>query len=81
MAMRRLGDYLTVGEIEAQLQEALDKEGLVVVPREPTDAMIDAALVTTAAWLDIKGSALVVNREKMRRRYKAMIETYEKGQD
>lgn len=75
--MRRLADDLTVAEIEAQLQEALDKEGLVVVPREPTEKMINAALAATSAWLDIPGSQLTVNREKMRLRYKAMLKAYD----
>ena len=44
-----------------------------IVPTEPTKKMIDAGLGATAAWQDIPGSALTVNREKMRRRYKAMI--------
>lgn len=79
--MRHLADGLTAEEIEMQLQEALDKQGLVVVPREPTDEMIDAALSATAAWLDIPGSQLTVNREKMRRRYKAMIGFYENSDE
>jgi hypothetical protein len=44
-----------------------------MVPVEPTDEMIDAGLASTSAYLDIQGSALTVNREKMRRRYIAMI--------
>ena len=57
-------------------QDALSQlifEGYAVVPAQPTEAMIDAALGTTAAWRDIKGSALTVNREKMRLRFCAMI--------
>jgi hypothetical protein len=46
------------------------------LPLEPTEAMIDAGLAATNAWLDIKGSALTVNREKMRRRYIAMVQAY-----
>lgn len=45
----------------------------VTVPIEPTEKMIDAGLRVTAAWQDIQGSALTINREKMRLRYKAMI--------
>ena len=45
----------------------------LMMPREATDEMIDAALAATATWLDIKGSALTVNREKMRLRYRAMV--------
>lgn len=44
------------------------------VPIEPTNEMIDAGLRATASFLDIEGSQLTVNREKMRRRYKAMID-------
>jgi hypothetical protein len=39
---------------------------------DPTDTMIDAGLAVTAAYLNIKGSALTINREKMRRRFIAM---------
>ena len=65
---------LTPEQIEQYLVPALQECGLAVVPIEPTDAMIDAGLATTAAWHDLPGSAVTVNREKMRRRYKAMIE-------
>lgn len=52
---------------------------LILMPREPTEEMISAALAVTAAWHDLPGSALTVNREKMRRRYRAMVETVEKS--
>lgn len=45
----------------------------ISVPLEPTEAMIDAGLSATAAWLGIEGSALTVNREKMKLRYRAMV--------
>lgn len=50
----------------------------ILMPREPSDDLLDAALRATAVWLDIKGSALTVNREKMRARYKAMVAVVEK---
>jgi hypothetical protein len=40
---------------------------------EPSEAMIDAGRAATAAHLGIEGSALTVSREKMRRRFVAMI--------
>lgn len=60
--------------VHDSLRRVLEAEGLVIVPREPTDEMITAGLIPTAAWRDIQGSALTVNREKMRLRYRAMIE-------
>lgn len=51
----------------------LDAAGFAIVPKEPTPAMIDAGLRATAVFLDIQGSALTVNREKLRRRYSAML--------
>ena len=47
--------------------------GWKLVPEEPTDEMINAALLSIAAHLNIPGSKLTVNREKMRIRYKAML--------
>lgn len=49
--------------------------GWVIAPLEPTEDMITAGLIPTAAWQNIEGSALTVNREKMRLRYKVMIAT------
>ena len=65
---------LTPEQVEQYLVPALRGLGLAVVPLEPTEVMIEAGLAATGAWLDIPGSALTVNREKMRRRYKAMVE-------
>lgn len=48
-------------------------DALRIVPTDPTEEMITRGLATTNSFLDIKGSQLTVNREKMRRRYKAMI--------
>lgn len=47
--------------------------GYVLVPIEPTEEMISRGLAVTNSFLNIKGSQLTVNREKMRLRYKAMI--------
>jgi hypothetical protein len=55
-----------------------ERNGYVIVPSEPTEDMITAGLVPTVSWQDIKGSRLTVNREKMRLRYKAMIEAVTK---
>lgn len=59
--------------IEQELVRALDELGYAVVPKEPTDKMIEAGVAVMASWHDLPGSAATVNREKMRRRYKAMI--------
>lgn len=40
---------------------------------EPTDEMVQAAIGSTSAFHDIKGSQLTVNREKVRIRWRAMI--------
>ena len=42
--------------------------------REPSEELIDAALRSTAVHHDIKGSALTVNREKMKLRLNALID-------
>lgn len=49
----------------------------VVMPCELTDAQADAALRATAVWLEIEGSQLTVNREKMKARYKALVKFIE----
>lgn len=48
-------------------------EGWQLVPKKPTDAMVEAALQATSMWLRIQGSQLTVNREKAARRYRAML--------
>lgn len=45
----------------------------VGMPRDLTDEQADAALRATAIWLDVKGSQLTVNREKMKARYRALV--------
>lgn len=40
---------------------------------EPSEAAVDAGLGATAAWQNIQGSALTVNREKMKMRFTAMM--------
>jgi phage gp37-like protein len=49
----------------------------VQMPRELTDEQADAALRATAVWLDVKGSQLTVNREKMKARYQALVKFIE----
>lgn len=53
--------------------------GYVCVPIEPTEEMISAGVACMGSWKNIPGSQLTVNREKMRRRYKAMIEAAMRG--
>lgn len=65
---------ITREDIDRYLTKALDELGMVIIPREPTEKMIDAGVAAMGAWHDLPGSALTVNREKMRRRYQAMIE-------
>lgn len=55
-------------------ESALAEEGFVIVPRLPTEAMIEHGRAATAAFHNIQGSALTVAREKMRRRYVACID-------
>lgn len=49
----------------------------IEMPRELTDQQADAALRATAVWLDVKGSQLTVNREKMKARYRALVKFIE----
>ena len=51
----------------------------IAMPRELTDRQADAALAATATWLDVKGSALTVNREKMKARYRALVRHIERS--
>lgn len=48
-------------------------EGWRLVPVEPTPEMVAASLTVTATWRDISGTALTVNREKMRLRWRAIL--------
>lgn len=50
--------------------------GYVIVPHDISDKACDAALRATGNWLDIKGSGLTVNREKMRRRWRNALTFY-----
>lgn len=56
-------------------------DGFKLVPIEPTDEMIEAAMISTSSWKGIQGSALTVNREKARLRYKAMIDAAPQTED
>jgi hypothetical protein len=49
----------------------------ISMPRELTDKQADIALAATAKFLDIKGSQLTVNREKMKARYRALVKFIE----
>lgn len=66
-------DYLP--HAKAALDAALG-DTHVIVPRDPTEVMVDKGLASTAVWHEIKGSQLTVNIEKMRIRYRAMIAAY-----
>jgi hypothetical protein len=44
-----------------------------IVPMEPTDEMVNAALASTSVHHNIAGSGLTVAREKMRIRYRAAL--------
>lgn len=49
----------------------------ITMPRELTDEQADAALRATAVHLDVKGTQLIVNREKMKARYRALVKFIE----
>ncbi len=53
------------------------EENKILMPIELTDKQADAALCATASWLNIEGSGLTVNREKMKARYKALVKHIE----
>lgn len=67
---RRLAKALSAAEEEIERLSAQHIKACEAL-ENPTDAMLDAALSATAAHLDIKGSQLTVNREKMRLRLRA----------
>ena len=52
----------------------------VVMPRELTDEQADAALMATAVWLEIQGTQLTKNREKMKARYRFLVKHIEEQQ-
>lgn len=48
--------------------------GYVLVPEEATIEMIEAGIAATAAWLDLSHlRGIEVQREKYRRRWRAMV--------
>lgn len=51
--------------------------GSIEMPRELTDEQADAALRATAVWLDVQGSQLTKNREKMKARYRSLVKYIE----
>ena len=63
-------------ECIARMMNIVHDATFTVVPAEPTDAMIDAGLQATNAYLTLPGSQMTQNREKMRLRYKAMLAAY-----
>jgi hypothetical protein len=46
----------------------------IAAMREPTPEMIEAGRAVTATWLNIPGSGLTIAREKMKLRWRAMID-------
>lgn len=56
-----------------EIMKTLKANGLVIIPSELSDEDCDAALRGTAVFLDVKGSALTVNRAKMRARYRSLL--------
>jgi hypothetical protein len=52
-------------------------KGWKLVPIEPTDEMLKAGWLVTTVWLKISGTQMTVNKEKMRLRYKAMVDAVE----
>lgn len=70
--MLRQRDNLHLGE-DAYWEDMM--RGAIEAVREPTPAMIEAGLSVTATWLSIKGSGLTIAREKMKRRFRAMIDS------
>lgn len=62
------------------MQPSPDKLVWAVMPRDLTDEQADAALRATAVWLDIQGSQLTKNREKMKARYRALVKYIESQQ-
>ena len=60
--------------ISDEILKFIGEAGYQLVPKEPTEEMVDAAInVTKIGWLDIPGSKLTVNREKAKIRYRAML--------
>ena len=59
----------TAQELARAALVALTEGGKWIAPRELTDEDADYALSATASHLDIQGSQLTVNREKMKRRW------------
>lgn len=55
----------------------MDESKMLEMPRELTDEQADAALRATAVWIDVKGSQLTVNREKMKARYRSLVKFIE----
>lgn len=62
-------------ELVEGMPEPPEMEGdpSITMPRELTDEQADAAMHATAVHLDIKGSQLTVNREKMKARYWSLV--------
>lgn len=54
-------------------EERERRSHVIEMPRELTDEQADAALIATAVHLDIKGSQLTKNREKMKARYRSLV--------
>ena len=62
------------GIIRCALAELLALRAVAAIPREPTEAMVDAAHHSTSGYLNLPGSQMTVNREKHRIRWRAMYD-------
>lgn len=59
----------------------MPRDNKIAMPRDLIDRQADAANAATASFLNIKGSQLTVNREKMKARYRALVRFIEKQND
>lgn len=69
-------DKLTYEQVPRDALAGIHGDVIAVLEaiRDPDEAMVECGRAATVAFLDITGSALTVAREKMRRRYAAMID-------
>lgn len=64
-------DFPLFERVEAEL---FALRAVAAIPREPTEAMVDAAHHSTSGYLNLPGSQMTVNREKHRIRWRAMYD-------
>jgi cation transport regulator ChaB len=64
-------------ELIAQPLQSIWKELAIAAAeamKDPTEKMVDAGRMVTASWLDVSGSGVTIAREKMRRRFNAVVD-------